>query len=226
MENGICFEALQSKHKDAENTDEPIERCVVCLESITERAIVTPCHHSFDFICILSWLEESSNCPLCRRDITFSRCKVFQHSDFSQVRPTSQPSNTAGRPQQASKPTPSNPPQTIALQLRSKLQLKLCLAAISHEPGSIPGSPRPRAPSPKPSACAVRFTATASTPCTSARTATRAFASRPRPQTSGVGAKRRRRQSTRGPGSAGSCAFSSLAPLPPSTAPAPVWDPV
>lgn len=40
--------------------------CVICLESISERAVTSPCRHaSFDFLCILSWLQERSTCPLC-----------------------------------------------------------------------------------------------------------------------------------------------------------------
>lgn len=40
--------------------------CVICLESISERAIASPCkHESFDFLCLVSWLQERSTCPLC-----------------------------------------------------------------------------------------------------------------------------------------------------------------
>ncbi|MCJ1310027.1 hypothetical protein MMC25_003688 [Agyrium rufum] len=44
--------------------------CVICLESISEKAVALPCRHdSFDFICLLNWLEQQSVCPLCKTSI-------------------------------------------------------------------------------------------------------------------------------------------------------------
>lgn len=41
--------------------------CVICLDSISERAIAVPCNHAdFDFICLVSWLQDHPQCPLCR----------------------------------------------------------------------------------------------------------------------------------------------------------------
>ena len=41
--------------------------CVICLEQVSERAIALPCkHENFDFLCLLSWLQERSSCPLCK----------------------------------------------------------------------------------------------------------------------------------------------------------------
>ncbi|QPC79812.1 hypothetical protein HYE68_010564 [Fusarium pseudograminearum] len=41
--------------------------CVICLESVTEVCEAIPCHHrNFDYICLLSWLEQSPKCPLCK----------------------------------------------------------------------------------------------------------------------------------------------------------------
>ena len=40
--------------------------CVICLDPVSERAAALPCRHQdFDFLCLLSWLEERSSCPLC-----------------------------------------------------------------------------------------------------------------------------------------------------------------
>jgi hypothetical protein len=60
-----------SAHDDREDS------CVICLSSVTERAITVPCnHYTFDFVCLVSWLQERSTCPLCRisthlRDLLF-----------------------------------------------------------------------------------------------------------------------------------------------------------
>ncbi|KAK5699342.1 hypothetical protein LTR17_023311 [Elasticomyces elasticus] len=43
------------------------DTCTICLEPISERAVASPCNHlSFDFLCLLSWLQERSTCPLCK----------------------------------------------------------------------------------------------------------------------------------------------------------------
>ena len=42
--------------------------CVICLDSISERATIVPCDHSnFDLLCLLNWLEQRPTCPLCKR---------------------------------------------------------------------------------------------------------------------------------------------------------------
>ena len=44
--------------------------CVICLDSISEQAVTLPCKHcSFDFLCLVSWLEERSVCPLCQTEV-------------------------------------------------------------------------------------------------------------------------------------------------------------
>jgi len=41
--------------------------CVICLEHISEPAAAQPCKHAdFDFLCLISWLEEQPSCPLCK----------------------------------------------------------------------------------------------------------------------------------------------------------------
>lgn len=47
------------------------ESCVICLDPISERAITVPCnHYSFDFLCLASWLQQCSTCPLCKADVS------------------------------------------------------------------------------------------------------------------------------------------------------------
>ena len=46
------------------------EACAICLEAIKERAVATPCNHlSFDFICLVQWLQEHATCPLCKVEV-------------------------------------------------------------------------------------------------------------------------------------------------------------
>ena len=43
----------------------PAEACVVCLEDISEGCKALPCRHTYDYLCLLSWLELRQTCPLC-----------------------------------------------------------------------------------------------------------------------------------------------------------------
>ncbi|KAL5354317.1 hypothetical protein ACLOAV_000405 [Pseudogymnoascus australis] len=55
---------------DADPNHVAEECCVICLDHITEKAQAAPCRHSsFDFICLASWLQERSSCPLCNADV-------------------------------------------------------------------------------------------------------------------------------------------------------------
>jgi len=46
------------------------ETCAICLEAIHERAVASPCNHlSFDFICLVQWLQEHATCPLCKAEV-------------------------------------------------------------------------------------------------------------------------------------------------------------
>ncbi|KAI6714795.1 hypothetical protein JHW43_002638 [Diplocarpon mali] len=59
-----------SVRQDA-STEFEEECCVICLERISEQAIAQPCEHgSFDFLCLISWLQEHSSCPLCKGETT------------------------------------------------------------------------------------------------------------------------------------------------------------
>lgn len=44
---------------------------MICLDRISEPALAQPCKHdNFDFLCLVSWLQEQPSCPLCKADIT------------------------------------------------------------------------------------------------------------------------------------------------------------
>ncbi|PWW80658.1 hypothetical protein C7212DRAFT_90823, partial [Tuber magnatum] len=50
-----------SKAEEAEDT-----ACVICQETISEKAVASPCGHEYDYICILTWVEVKPLCPLCK----------------------------------------------------------------------------------------------------------------------------------------------------------------
>ncbi|KAH7159670.1 hypothetical protein B0J13DRAFT_110492 [Dactylonectria estremocensis] len=60
--------------------------CVICLEAVSEVCEALPCHHhNFDYLCLLSWLEQTPKCPLCKATVAQVRhaldgpvAKVYQ----------------------------------------------------------------------------------------------------------------------------------------------------
>ncbi|KAI2635613.1 hypothetical protein GGS26DRAFT_506068 [Hypomontagnella submonticulosa] len=60
--------ASSRKQAEADNPNETC--CVICLDSITEACEARPCsHRNFDYLCLLSWLEQQTKCPLCKSSI-------------------------------------------------------------------------------------------------------------------------------------------------------------
>jgi hypothetical protein len=66
LEQLVLERTLQEIQRTSQPSEESVEVCVICLEAISEKAEAIPCHHAnFDFVCLLSWLETASSCPLC-----------------------------------------------------------------------------------------------------------------------------------------------------------------
>ncbi|KAL2171766.1 hypothetical protein VTG60DRAFT_1764 [Thermothelomyces hinnuleus] len=54
------------------DSDESRDRdcCVICLDAISDPCAALPCGHAhFDFLCLVSWLQEHPNCPLCKANV-------------------------------------------------------------------------------------------------------------------------------------------------------------
>ncbi|KAL2815511.1 hypothetical protein BJX63DRAFT_160591 [Aspergillus granulosus] len=61
-------EVAQEHHQHQDDVSDP---CVICLEPVTEPAVAVSCNHAnFDFLCLVSWLEQRRNCPLCKSDVS------------------------------------------------------------------------------------------------------------------------------------------------------------
>ncbi|KAJ6031082.1 hypothetical protein N7540_001814 [Penicillium herquei] len=64
-------EILQKTLQEVAGEETDSDPCVICLESITEPSKAKPCNHTnFDFLCLISWLEQQPNCPLCKTQLT------------------------------------------------------------------------------------------------------------------------------------------------------------
>lgn len=64
--------------RDLSSSTEAEECCVICLDRITVQAEANPCRHkSFDYLCLLNWLEQRTTCPLCQAEV------LGVHFDFT-----------------------------------------------------------------------------------------------------------------------------------------------
>lgn len=73
----------------ASNTALPKDQdtCTICLEPITDRAVAVPCNHlTFDFLCLVSWLQERSQCPLCNTAVSEVQYEFRGPEDFKTYR--------------------------------------------------------------------------------------------------------------------------------------------
>lgn len=86
---------VSSKGKEAEGCvdhhEEATDTCVICLSPITERAVTVPCNHLvFDFLCLVHWLQQQPNCPLCKATISAVEYDWRSPTDYKTYRvPTS-----------------------------------------------------------------------------------------------------------------------------------------
>lgn len=56
--------------KHQRSSAKPVEDCGICLNPISDRAVIVPCNHlCFDVHCLLRCLREGPRCPICREDV-------------------------------------------------------------------------------------------------------------------------------------------------------------
>ncbi len=84
------------------------DNCVICLSTVSERAVATPCRHSsFDFLCLISWLQERSACPLCKAEVV--SVEYARGSERDKVEIYEVPQAPRARPREEISPANSAP---------------------------------------------------------------------------------------------------------------------
>ncbi|KAK4178585.1 hypothetical protein QBC36DRAFT_234086 [Triangularia setosa] len=86
----IKSQILQLTLTEIKSSDSDDNPCVICLETITSPSTALPCAHSnFDFLCLVSWLQQQSFCPLCKASVTQVRYTdtEFQKENVYKVPP-------------------------------------------------------------------------------------------------------------------------------------------
>lgn len=53
----------------ASQREEGSEACTICLDSKTYPLITLSCKHTFHEKCLMSWIKQNINCPICRQTI-------------------------------------------------------------------------------------------------------------------------------------------------------------
>ena len=100
------LDEISSRTGDAQEEENP---CVICLERISEPATAQPCQHSsFDFLCLISWLQERSLCPLCKTEIT----TVHYDFDAENKHKTYNITSTAKKPETTGISRPQQTPES------------------------------------------------------------------------------------------------------------------
>ncbi|OBT49190.1 hypothetical protein VE00_00087 [Pseudogymnoascus sp. WSF 3629] len=110
------------------------ECCVICLDLLTEKAQAAPCSHaSFDFICLASWLQQRSSCPLCNAEVSEihyaftdeTNYKVYPVASTKSATPSAVPSPQRSVPHRPPRPrrqythTPTPPPDDALARRRA-----------------------------------------------------------------------------------------------------------
>ncbi len=75
-QNNIPYRWVNHQGKDLTNAinsfyifkhDEPLEdNCSICCSKGTKKAVITSCGHIFHRKCLMTWLKDHDDCPLCR----------------------------------------------------------------------------------------------------------------------------------------------------------------
>ncbi|KAF3806124.1 hypothetical protein GCG54_00004450 [Colletotrichum gloeosporioides] len=64
------LQEISSRPTEPERCASADDCCVICLDQITEGCEAQPCHHrNFDYLCLVTWLEQQAACPLCKTEI-------------------------------------------------------------------------------------------------------------------------------------------------------------
>ncbi|KAI0880460.1 uncharacterized protein GGS22DRAFT_174908 [Annulohypoxylon maeteangense] len=68
LQNTLIEVASSRNPVEPDKSDETC--CVICLDNITDVCEARPCgHRNFDYLCLVSWLEQQAKCPLCKSSI-------------------------------------------------------------------------------------------------------------------------------------------------------------
>jgi len=101
--------------------DEPPECCTICLEDLVDQCEAQPCQHKFDFLCLVTWLQERAACPLCNRNVHEVRYGLNENEKQRKVYKVPQRSEDSGDSARRRLPYQDNPIQRRRFVYRHNL---------------------------------------------------------------------------------------------------------
>lgn len=54
-----------------------MSECPICYEEIETHKYTTMCGHDFHLFCLLKWVREHQNCPMCRSEIIYVYVRIL-----------------------------------------------------------------------------------------------------------------------------------------------------
>ncbi|KAL4765492.1 RING finger domain protein [Aspergillus foveolatus] len=85
IQQRILQRTLQEVAQEQQQQEVVSDPCVICLEPISEPAVAVSCNHAnFDFLCLVNWLEQRRNCPLCKSEVSSVKYELV-HPDGPRI---------------------------------------------------------------------------------------------------------------------------------------------
>ena len=76
--NENSFKSVVNPSKDVKDLD----KCAICLTTITEPALTDSCSHEFCFDCISQWSANHNRCPICRQTYSNIKYNIVSNESF------------------------------------------------------------------------------------------------------------------------------------------------
>lgn len=71
-----------------------VKCCVICLDDVVEQCEALPCRHNdFDYLCLITWLENCPTCPLCKSGVSEVRYGLGQDGKEGKIYKVPKPVN-------------------------------------------------------------------------------------------------------------------------------------
>ncbi|KAH8693425.1 hypothetical protein GQ44DRAFT_779919 [Phaeosphaeriaceae sp. PMI808] len=74
------------KRISSSTTTKATEHCIICLGDLVDQCELQPCqHNNFDFLCLVTWLQQRANCPLCNGRVHQVRYELSEDGTRAKV---------------------------------------------------------------------------------------------------------------------------------------------
>ncbi|KAF1913498.1 hypothetical protein BDU57DRAFT_409715, partial [Ampelomyces quisqualis] len=79
--------------------DDLSEHCTICIDELMDQCEAQPCRHNkFDFLCLVTWLQQRATCPLCNSRVYEVRYNLTEDEEKIKVYQVPEPSKKCVEP--------------------------------------------------------------------------------------------------------------------------------